>query len=94
MNKDVDSYSGFLENDKKSVTGLAGYLSAFGISDVYVCGLALDYCVSWTALDSVRFGRQTHAIMDATRGITRETINEQTVKMQDAGIDLCLSSSL
>ena len=50
--KDVDSYSAFLEADRKTQTGLAGYLQARGIKRVFVCGLATDFCVAWSALDS------------------------------------------
>ena len=48
----VDSYSAFQEADRSTTTGLAAYLKARGISDVYVCGLATDFCVAWTALDA------------------------------------------
>jgi nicotinamidase/pyrazinamidase len=52
----VDSYSGFQENDRTTFTGLGGILRERLIKRVYVCGLALDYCVWWTALDALRFG--------------------------------------
>ena len=51
-NKDVDSYSAFLEADGKPTTGLGGYLKARGIGRVFVCGLATDFCVAWTAQDA------------------------------------------
>ncbi len=55
-NKDVDSYSAFLEADRKTRTGLEGYLEERGIKRVFVCGLATDFCVAWTALDARKLG--------------------------------------
>ncbi len=68
-NKGVDSYSAFEEADRKTVTGLAGYLKARGITTVYVTGLATDFCVAWTALDARKAGFQATVIEDATRAI-------------------------
>jgi nicotinamidase/pyrazinamidase len=67
--RDVDSYSGFLEADRKTETGLAGYLTGRKIKQVFVCGLATDYCVAWSALDARKFGFQASVIEDACRGI-------------------------
>jgi nicotinamidase/pyrazinamidase len=55
FHKDVDSYSAFEEADRKTTTGLAGYLKARGIKTVHVTGLATDFCVAWTALDARRW---------------------------------------
>lgn len=65
----VDSYSAFTEADKTSNTGLAGYLRERGFKRVFVCGLATDYCVGWTAIDSRKAGFQTAVVEDASRGI-------------------------
>lgn len=65
----VDSYSAFLENDKKTETGLAGYLRSNGISRIFVCGLALDYCCYFTAMDGVDLGFSAFFIVDLTKGI-------------------------
>jgi nicotinamidase/pyrazinamidase len=65
----VDSYSAFLEADRKTATGLGGYLKQRGIQEVYVCGLATDFCVAWTALDARAAGFKTFVIEDACRGI-------------------------
>jgi len=65
----VDSYSAFEEADRKTVTGLAGYLKARGIKTVYVTGLATDFCVAWTALDARKAGFTVYVIEDATRAI-------------------------
>ncbi len=67
--RNVDSYSAFLEADRKTHTGLAGYLKDRSITSVYVCGLATDYCVAWTALDARKFGFNASVIEDASRGI-------------------------
>jgi len=66
---DVDSYSGFREADRKTLTGLAGYLNERGLNRLFVCGLATDFCVGWTAVDARAAGFETHVIDDATRGI-------------------------
>jgi nicotinamidase/pyrazinamidase len=68
-NKGVDSYSAFQEADRKTVTGLAGYLKARGIKTVYVTGLATDFCVAWTAMDARAAGFECYVIEDACRGI-------------------------
>jgi nicotinamidase/pyrazinamidase len=65
----VDSYSGFFDNGRRSSTGLGEYLNQQGVTDVYVCGLATDYCVKATALDAVGLGFKTFLIEDACRGV-------------------------
>src|SRR5471030_2940437 len=69
FHKDTDSYSAFTEADGKTSTGLAAYLKARGIKDVYVAGLATDFCVAWTALDARKAGFKAAVIEDASRGI-------------------------
>ncbi|MFL6230507.1 MAG: bifunctional nicotinamidase/pyrazinamidase [Pyrinomonadaceae bacterium] len=65
----VDSYSGFFDNEHKLSTGLGDYLRANGVTDVFICGLATDYCVKFTALDALRLGFRTTVIRDACRGV-------------------------
>ena len=65
----IDSYSAFCAADNETKTGLAGCLRERGITDVWVCGLALDYCVSFTAIDAAREGFDTHVITDASAAI-------------------------
>jgi nicotinamidase/pyrazinamidase len=65
----VDSYSGFFDNGRRASTGLGEYLKEQGASDVYVCGLATDYCVRATALDAASLGFETHLLEDACRGV-------------------------
>jgi nicotinamidase/pyrazinamidase len=65
----VDSYSAFMEADRKTPTGLAGYFRARTIDACYIAGLATDFCVAWTALDARRAGFHATVIEDASRGI-------------------------
>jgi nicotinamidase/pyrazinamidase len=65
----VDSYSGFFDNGRRASTGLGEYLREQGVTAVYVCGLATDYCVKHTALDAVSLGFQTHLVAAACRGV-------------------------
>jgi nicotinamidase/pyrazinamidase len=65
----IDSYSAFRENDRATPTGLAGYLRERGIRRLFLCGLATDYCVAWSALDAVDAGFEVAVLLDACRGI-------------------------
>lgn len=78
--KDKDSYSAF------DGTGLVEMLRALGIKDVYVCGLATDYCVLATALDAQIAGFRTIWVRNASAGVTKETCNTAIAKMQSTGI--------
>ena len=65
----VDSYSVFIEADGSTRTGLASYLRERGIDSVYLCGLATDFCVAWSALDARKLGFAVAVIEDACRAI-------------------------
>ncbi|GHV75275.1 nicotinamidase [Spirochaetia bacterium] len=65
----VDSYSAFFENDRKTATGLAGFLKGLGIGAVYVGGLATDYCVFFTVMDAIAQGFTAYLLSDAVRGV-------------------------
>jgi nicotinamidase/pyrazinamidase len=65
----IDSYSGFFDNGHRQATGLGDYLREKGVRDVYVAGLATDYCVKFTVLDALKLGFKTHLIEDACRGV-------------------------
>lgn len=69
MNLEVDSYSGFRDNQKEAITGLDGYLKAVGVEHIYLVGLATDFCVYFTAMDGLENGYEVTIIPDATRGI-------------------------
>jgi len=85
--RDVDSYSGFLEADRATTTGLAGYLKEKGLRALFVCGLATDFCVGWTALDARATGFEVAVIEDACRAIDLEGSLERAWRdMADAGV--------
>jgi nicotinamidase/pyrazinamidase len=65
----IDSYSAFFENDRTTPTGLAGYLRERGLTRVFLCGLAYDYCVGYSALDARRLGFDAVILQDACRAI-------------------------
>ena len=65
----IDSYSGLFDNGHRKSTGLSEWLKAQGVTKVFVCGLATDYCVKFTALDAVEMGFKTYLIEDASRGV-------------------------
>lgn len=89
-NKEVDSYSGFFDNDKKSETRLKKVLIENNITEVDVVGLALDYCVKATAIDSYNLGFKTKVILKATRAVNLNPDDgENAVKeMKDMGIEV------
>jgi|SRR5579864_5122267 len=85
--KDVDSYSAFLEADRKTRTGLEGYLQERGIKRVFVCGLATDFCVAWTALDARKSGFAAAVVEDACRAIDMQgSLAAARAKMKKAGV--------
>jgi nicotinamidase/pyrazinamidase len=84
----VDSYSGFQEADRRTRTGLAGYLRERGVDRVFLAGLATDFCVSWTALDARAAGFAAIVIEDATRAIdTNGSLAEAWRLMSAAGVE-------
>lgn len=68
-NVNIDSYSGFFENDKSTKTGLEGYLKTLGIKQVFIAGLAFDFCVAYTAFDAKKLGFETFIIEDGTKAV-------------------------
>ena len=85
----IDSYSFFFENDRKTPTGLAGYLAECGINTVTLVGLATDYCVAYSALDAARLGFNTTVRLDCCRAIDLDgSLEKMLGKMRDAGVKL------
>jgi nicotinamidase/pyrazinamidase len=83
----VDSYSAFLEADRKTKTGLDGYLTSRGVKRVFCVGLATDFCVAWTALDARRLRFQAAVIEDACRAIdTGGSLEAAWKAMKKAGV--------
>jgi len=91
----VDSYSAFLEADRRTKTGLDGYLESRGVKRVFCVGLATDFCVAWTALDARRFGLQAAVIEDACRAIDTDGSLEAAWKaLKKAGVRRVSSAAL
>ncbi|MCD0423510.1 bifunctional nicotinamidase/pyrazinamidase [Rubrivivax sp. JA1024] len=83
----IDSYSAFLEADRKTSTGLSAYLQARGLSRVFVTGLATDFCVAWTALDARAAGFETFVIEDGCRAIDAQgSLAKAWSDMAEAGV--------
>lgn len=91
---EIDSYSGFFDNGRKKSTGLGDYLKGRGVKQVYVCGLAAEFCVLYTALDALELGFETYYIEDATRALSHEGLKEAKEKVIQHGGHLILSSDL
>jgi nicotinamidase/pyrazinamidase len=91
----VDSYSAFLEADRKTKTGLTGYLQERGLKRVFLVGLATDFCVAWSALDARRAGFDAFVIEDATRGIDAGgSLAKAWADMSGAGVRRISSSDI
>ncbi|MDA8126968.1 MAG: bifunctional nicotinamidase/pyrazinamidase [Deltaproteobacteria bacterium] len=86
----IDSYSTFLENDRKTETGLHYYLRGLGIESLCFCGLATDYCVHYSALDALRMGFKVAVLLSACRGVDvpAGNIDRALADMQARGIRL------
>ena len=90
----VDSYSGFADNGARIETPLHQLLQSKGITEVYICGLALDYCVQYTAHDALKRGYKTFLITDACRGIQPEGVAQALDSLQEKGAQLIDSTQL
>ena len=87
--REIDSYSAFFENDRRTPTGLAGYLRDRGLTDLRFVGLAHDFCVAWSALDAARLGFSATVIEPATRAIDLNGSRDAARRaMHDAGVTL------
>lgn len=94
--KYIDSYSGFYDNDHKSSTGLSEFLKRKRIDEVYITGLATDYCVKFTALDSANEGFKTFVVKDAVKGvnISKDDSKKAFAEMRDKGINIITSRKI
>lgn len=90
----IDSYSGFYDNGHLKATGLSNYLKGRGVTDVYVAGLAADYCVYFTAKDALHEGFNTFVIEDATKAISEDGFVQAKKDLQDKGGHIVQSSVL
>lgn len=86
--RDVDSYSGFFDNAHEKATGLEDYLRSQGIDELYIAGLATDYCVKYTALDARRLGFNTSLIIEGVRGVELNPgdCDAAIAEMKEAGV--------
>ncbi len=89
----IDSYSAFVENDKTTLTGLAGYLRERGLQRLFFCGLAFDFCVGHSAVDAVRFGFEALIVEDLSRsvdlpgtGADPGTVEAIEARLSEAGV--------
>jgi len=86
---EVDSYSAFYENDRRTPTGLAGYLRERGLRRLFLAGLATDYCVHYSALDGRREGFEVVLLLDACRGLdTQGSLARALSAMRAAGVEI------
>jgi nicotinamidase/pyrazinamidase len=90
---EVDSYSAFLEADRHTRTGLAGYLRERGLTHLFLAGLATDFCIRWTALDARAAGFEVTVIEDAVRGIDRDGTLRAWAEMERAGVRRATSAA-
>ncbi|WP_175869212.1 bifunctional nicotinamidase/pyrazinamidase [Bartonella gabonensis] len=92
-NQKMDSYSAFLENDQKTPTGLQVYLKELGFTKLFMCGLATDFCVGFSALHAIQCGFNVSVSLNACAGIdVNESLNTMLKTMNEAGIELLMVS--
>jgi nicotinamidase/pyrazinamidase len=93
--REIDSYSAFLENDHATQTGLAGYLRERGLKRIFVCGLAYDFCVRFSAIDGTKLGFECVVIEDATRAVGLSgSVEEANAAFAEAGIERSQSTMI
>lgn len=92
----IDSYSGFFDNGHRKSTGLGDYLEGRGATDVYVLGLATDYCVKFTALDALRLGFRAFLVEDGSRGVELRPgdVERAVEEMRKAGVEVVRSADV
>ncbi len=90
----IDSYSAFFDNGKRAHTGLDGFLKSFDVQSVYVCGLAADYCVYYTAMDALQLDYKTFIIDDTVKAIDQDDYKKKKDLFIDNSGHVILSSQL
>ena len=92
----IDSYGGLFDNGHRRSTGLGEWLKAQRVTEVFVCGLATDYCVKFTALDAAKMGFKTHLIEDASRGVNLrpDDVRNAIEEMKRAGVVVMQSGGI
>ena len=94
MDPEVDSYSGFYDNNRQLSTGLSGYLKDKGISEVHFCGLAADICVYYSILDSILEGFYATLIEDASSPLFPDKFDDIKCELAKLGVHIITSSDL
>jgi nicotinamidase/pyrazinamidase len=82
----IDSYSAFFDNNYVHATTMDSLLKVYDIKDIYICGLATDYCPNWTAIDGKELGYKTYFIYDATRAVYRDSVAVVLERLKDIGV--------
>ena len=94
FHREIDSYSAFMENDRQTQTGLAGYLRERGLTRIFLAGLAYDYCVRFSAVDAVRAGFSVFVVEDACRAIDlQNSVGETNREFAEFGIRRIMSAN-
>jgi len=93
-NLDIDSYSTFFENDRKTPTGMAGYLRRNGFRRVFLCGIATEYCVGFSALDGRAEGFDIYVVTDATARFDNDDYAPMIASWNESGINQVTSDQL
>lgn len=93
--QNIDSYSAFMEADRKTPTGLNGYLREHQINTLYIVGIATDFCVAWTAIDAAELGFDTYVIEDACKAIDLNgSLQQAWQDMSQKGVHRIEASSI
>ncbi|MDB5322656.1 MAG: Nicotinamidase [Phycisphaerales bacterium] len=92
----IDSYSGFFDNGHRRATGMGDWLNEKGVRDIYVMGLATDYCVKFTALDGVGLGFNVWLVEDGCRGVELRAgdVGRAVEEMRGAGVKMIRSAEI
>lgn len=93
-NVDIDSYSTFFENDRKTPTGMAGYLRQNGYKRIFLAGIATEYCVGFSATDGIEEGFEVCVITDATASFDNEDFDPMMQRWDDCGVRKITASDI
>eukprot|EP00871_Galdieria_phlegrea_P000587 jgi/Galph1/1529/GphlegSOOS_G204.1 len=91
VDSNIDSYSAFWDNGRQKETELRKVLSEKGVTEVFICGLAFDFCVAYTCLDAVKAGFVTHVIVDCSRAISTKSLTNKVRELSTSGVSFTYS---
>lgn len=92
--RDIDSYSAFYDAANLRCTGLGDYLARHGIREVYILGVATEYCVKYSCFDALRLGFKVYVIQDACRGVREDDVKVALRAMKKEGGQIVRSRSI